>query len=299
MLIGGVMSRDIATIFSLSKMINVCATAILMSAAMIVTFSAVAGEKAKPDSNRTPQVQKLSFDLQLAIAIQQVKEFENKMREADPKAAYKIQRLRYAMPDLAGTFPPEQWRKQVEFLYASITMIDEMSSQADPDAVLSKYYSDEEKLAPKSAFELPDKERQTSFDHRLGELIKLLDSGMDTTEHAARQLASALIYYPNDQAFIAMLRYKFNLALQLKQGVIDREKFDMLWSIRRNSYFDNRNQQNIQEQATRDSQELKENQLRWASIFGGMADGIRNSQPAPSVNCRSSAMGGVVNTTCR
>lgn len=293
------MSRSIAAIFSLSKMKNICATAILMLATAIISLSAVAGEKTKPVPNRTTEVKKLSSDEQIAIAVQQVQEFENKMREVDPKAASKLQRLRYAMPDLGSTFPPEQWRKQVEFLYFSITMIDEMSSQADPDAVLSKYYSEEEKLAPKNAFNLPDKERQTSFDHRLGELQKLLDSGMDTTEHAARALAATLLYYPNDQAYTALRKYKLNLALQLKQGVIDQAKFDMLWSIRRNSYSDNRNQQNIQDQAARDQQELQENQMRWANMFGGMAEGIRNSQPAPSVNCRSSALGGVVSTTCR
>ncbi len=281
------------------KMKYTCATVILMLAS-IMPFSAVAGEKAKPDSNRSTEVKKLSFEQQRDAAIQQITEFEKKVREIDPKAAPKLRRLRYAMPEVANTFPPEQWRKQVEFLYLSITMIDEMSSLDDPDSILSKYFSDEEKRAPNDITKAQFNERQALLDRRFDELQKMLESGsIDLTEHAARALAVALIYYPNDRQFIALRRYKLDLAMQLKQGVIDQAKFDMLWSIRRNAYNDNRAQQQTEEQAARDRQEWEESRQRWSNALGGIADGIRSSRPAPSVNCTTTALGGTVYTNCR
>lgn len=155
---------------------NICATAILMSAA-IISFSAVAGEKAKPDSNRTPQVKKLSFEQQRDVAIQQISEFEKKARETDPDALRKIKRLGYTLPLMAETFPPEQWRKQIEFLYLSIAMIDAIDKQDDPETVLSKYFSDEEKRAPNDISKVPNNERQTLFERRFDELEKKLDAG--------------------------------------------------------------------------------------------------------------------------
>lgn len=280
------MIRVIAIIFSLS--------------AATIPFSAAAGEKAKPDSNRTPQVKTLSFEQQRDVAIQQISEFEKKARETDPDAPRKIKKLGYAIPLMAETFPPELWRKQIEFLYFSITMIDAMDKQDDPDTVLSKYFSDEEKRAPNDITKVPDNERQTLFEHRFGELDKMLDSGsIDVIEHSARALAVVLIYYPNYQPLIVLRRYKLGLALQLKQGVIDQAKFDMLWSIRRNAYKDNAAQQQTQEQAARDQQEWEENRQRWSNALGGIADGIRASRPAPSVNCTTSALGGTVYTKCR
>lgn len=284
------------TLQATRSLLNVI-TVILVSVAALphIALAASASDKSTRQVAGDAQVAPLSPEQERMKAIMAIDEFGNLMQTKDPDYFRKEKRILYVLPLLSSGYPPAQWEQYIRFLYLALSEIDKKSVSDEPDAILSKYYLEEEGLVPSNVFSKSINERSSLFDRRQDELGRLLDSSrIDLTEHTARTLAAAIAYFPNDKRLIGLRRYKLGLVMQLNRGEIGKEQFESMWGIKRREYNENSaniQSQNIQQRLTAEAQQKSESAQLWGNLLGGAAKGLQNSigsQRAP-ITCTTIA----------
>lgn len=278
--------------------------AIALLAVLVLNLIQPAHPAEKVVSNKSGTSTQLpTYEQQKIEAIASIEKFARAMAETDKDYASKEARLLAVIPMIGRTIPPDQWEYHLRFLYGALTEIDRKEKNVDADGLLSKYFKDEERKAPSDVFGLPNDEKSLLVSGRLQMLQKMLDSTeIDQTEHAARALAVALIYFPNDQRFVSLRRYRLDLVVQFNRGEIDKDRLDTLWSIRRREFDQVTSERNraIEMQAAAQSQAQKSQTV--SNILSGAVRGLSNAsrdlQQRQRTSCTSFVSDGVVQTSC-
>jgi len=247
------------------------------AAAVILCFS-IGAEATDKKSNSAHEAKRVT-------AIKQIDDFAERMAKLDPTYKAKENKIVAAVPLIAKNYSPDQWLERVQFLYAVLSEIDAKAVSIDPEAILAKYYPDEAQRAPSNVLQIQAQSKESIMRTRHDELQKQLDENtVDLTEHAARMLASALVYFPNDDRFISLRRYRLDLALRNYRGEIDRSQLEAAWAIKRHEYNDGQErkrvlqaqqQEYLAEQAN--AQQKVEASQRWGNILSGAARGMQNA----------------------
>lgn len=232
-----------------------------------------ADKASKKQKEEPPAV--MSYEEDKSAALKAIDRWGQEMALRDPNYEAKEQRILYVIPLIANSFPPNQWEHQVRFFYSALTEMDRKASESDPNAVLSKYYRDEEQRFPSNAFRLSDKERGAMLERRFDEIKTRLDGKeIDEVEQTARTLAVARILFPTDKRLEDYRRFRLSLALRLKSGVIDRDYYDTQVSISSKEFFAG------MQQRSQPAPSQPASGFNMGSVLGALATGARNASQA-------------------
>ncbi len=199
-------------------------------------------------------------------ALKQIDDFAQRMAKTDPKYVQIEAKILKAIPLIGNNYTPDQWFERIQFLYAVLSEIDAKAVSIDPEEILTKYYPEEAQRAPLQPLSFSSDIRVKWVDERADELQQQLDSNtIDELEHAARMLAVANIYFPNDARFVSHRKYKLNLAIRLAKGEINKERLDVLWAMKRQEYIGEvgkeKAQRQQQQQMANDQAEAQQNAI--------------------------------------
>lgn len=233
----------------------------------------------------TSQVQK-TFEQRKMEAVSAVYAFASEMSRVDPSYATTSMenKIVAAIPVLGTQFPPEQWLTQVKFLYSALREIERQRSLNDPDEILARHFEKEETAAGPNVRSRSSELRTGQLSSRFEELAVMKENkALSEVDHAARVLAAAMIYFPNDKKLGGLLRYKLELTLELGRGEISREKYLMLWKAKQAEYEDKRQTDAFIAEAEMNAQQSR---MRWEATESAI-NRMRESIPArrPTVTC--------------
>jgi len=168
-------------------------------------------------------------DLAQDKAMLAVDKFAKEMEAKDADYKSKEPSIIEALPLMKAMYPPQQWESQVKFLYA-IASLKKESVKVTEDEVLAKYFSEERALVGASLSTMTAVEMESALKDRF-ELLKSKD--MSKVELAARKLAAATVYFPNDEEFLSTGKAHLRFAVQLQIGELSEEAYKMKTEVER------------------------------------------------------------------
>lgn len=133
--------------------------------------------------------------------------------------------------------------------------------------------------------------------NRHGKMISemVLSEKITRLEGAKRMLPVVKTYFPEDALLFGFWSDVALYAEQLQKEEITTEKYNELFSARWDLFYD----ANVQRQAEREAIQARDRQRQFmGDVLGNMGRSMQRSNPQP-INCATTSIPGVLNTSCR